>query len=198
MTTTTSHHTPAPAGVSVLEPAMANQLPVTPEEDEAFEALARRNDELEAEKHTLATVADQQERKIEQLTLRIHDLTWRLKNDRQQRSAAIESAAIGEQERADALDAHLDRFMDATDEVAMADDDWVENLQRVRNDSPATSLAQLKARVAHEAVHAACRAAMPGPPNPPDDPHPDYIAFCEGVTSVLDAYESIVAGGSHE
>ncbi|WP_136064105.1 hypothetical protein [Modicisalibacter radicis] len=80
MNPTTIHHTPAAAGVSVLE---ANQLPVTPEEDEAFEALARRNDELEAEKHTLATVADQQERKIEQLTLRIRDLTWQLKNERQ-------------------------------------------------------------------------------------------------------------------
>ncbi|MEC8917163.1 MAG: hypothetical protein VX796_06035 [Pseudomonadota bacterium] len=79
MTTTTTHHTPAAAGVSVLEPAMANQLPVTPEEDEAFEALARRNDELETEKHTLATLADQQERKIEQLSIRLSDATEMIK-----------------------------------------------------------------------------------------------------------------------
>ncbi|KAA0020761.1 hypothetical protein F0A16_02940 [Salinicola corii] len=63
--TTTIHHTPAAAGVSVLEPAMANQLPVTPEEDEAFEALARRNAELEDEKHERLSLIDQQMRAME-------------------------------------------------------------------------------------------------------------------------------------
>ena len=63
----------------------------------------------------------------------------------------LEHQLTAARDRADALDAHLDRFMDATDEFAMADDDWVEDLERVRNDKPKTSLAQLKARVAAEA-----------------------------------------------
>jgi len=52
----------------------------------------------------------------------------------------------------DELAAHVWRFLEATSEEALADDDWTFELDEVRNSSPAASLARRDARVKAEGL----------------------------------------------